>query len=368
VLIETERLVLRRLVMTDLDEFVTLHADPEVVRFVRALDRAQAEERLRVNEREWGERGHGLLAVLDRSSGRFLGRVGLRCWPQFQETEAGWLLRRDAWGHGYATEAARACTDWGFATLPLPYITAMIQRENARSLRVAKRLGFEAIREDVLLGDPVIVHAVERKDWASRHPSTGDRPCSLRVELPQGRRLRLLEQSDARELYAVIQANRDHLARWMPWAGGQTLERTVAFIQHTREQLASNDGFQTALIDDSRIVGVVGFHGVSWQHRSTSLGYWLVGSAQGHGTMTQAVRALVDHAFRTWRLNRVEIRAAVDNTRSRAIPERLGFTREGVVHEAERIGDRYVDQVVYSMLARDWHARSRHHGCYVMTV
>jgi RimJ/RimL family protein N-acetyltransferase len=166
VLIETERLLLRALAMTDLDEFVALHRDPEVVRFVRALDRVQAEERLRANEQEWEQRGHGMLAILDRLSGRLLGRVGLKYWPQFREIEAGWLLRRDAWGHGYATEAGRACVDWGFATLPVPYVTAMIAAENTRSIHVAQRLDFEPVREDVLLGDPVIVHSVERESWA----------------------------------------------------------------------------------------------------------------------------------------------------------------------------------------------------------
>jgi RimJ/RimL family protein N-acetyltransferase len=193
-----------------------LHRDPEVVRFVGALDHAQAKERLQASEREWGARGHGLLAVLDRSSGRLLGRVGLRYWPQFQETEAGWLLRRDTWGRGYATEAVRACVDWGFATLPAPYITAMIHPENTRSIRVAQRLGFEPVREDVLLGDPVIVHSLERESWASLDPIEGIRPCSLRVQLSTGRWLRLLDETDAQELYSVIEANRDALARWLP--------------------------------------------------------------------------------------------------------------------------------------------------------
>jgi RimJ/RimL family protein N-acetyltransferase len=91
----------------------------------------------------------------------------VKYWPQFHETETGWLLRRDAWGHGYATEAGRACVDWAFAALPVSYITAMIAPDNTRSIRVAQRLGFEPAREDVLLGDRVIVHAVEREDWAS---------------------------------------------------------------------------------------------------------------------------------------------------------------------------------------------------------
>ncbi len=121
----------------------------------------QAEERLRANEGEWRERGHGTFAVIDRDQSRFIGRVGLKYWPQFQETEVGWILRREAWGHGYATEAARACLEWGFAVLSVAYITAMIHPENARSIRVAQRLGFRPAREDMLLGDPVIVYTVE---------------------------------------------------------------------------------------------------------------------------------------------------------------------------------------------------------------
>jgi RimJ/RimL family protein N-acetyltransferase len=95
-LIETERLVLRPIGLADLDEFVELHGGPEVTRFVRPLDRAAAEKRLELAEREWGEQGYGMLAVLDRAGERFLGRAGLKYWPQFEEAELGWVLRKDA--------------------------------------------------------------------------------------------------------------------------------------------------------------------------------------------------------------------------------------------------------------------------------
>lgn len=160
--IETQRLLLRPMEMDDLDEFVALHAEPEVTRFIRPLDRAAAEERLQRDEEEWRERGHGMLAVIDHEDGVFLGRCGLKHWPQFEETELGWALRRTAWGHGYATEAARACTEWGFSTLDVPYLTAMINAENARSIKVAERLGLAPLREDELLGDAVIVYSLER--------------------------------------------------------------------------------------------------------------------------------------------------------------------------------------------------------------
>jgi ribosomal-protein-serine acetyltransferase len=72
--------------------------------------------------------------------------------------------------------------------------------------------------------------------------------------------------------------------------------------------------------------------------------------------MTAAVRAVVDFAFGAWKLNRVTIQASVENVRSRAVPERLGFREEGVLREVERVGERHVDHVVYAMLAADWPA------------
>jgi RimJ/RimL family protein N-acetyltransferase len=90
--LRTERLVLCPTGLADIDEFVTLHADREVARFVRSLDRLQAEERLELAEREWAERGHGMFAVRDRDTNRFLGRVGLKYWPQSRKRRRGRLL------------------------------------------------------------------------------------------------------------------------------------------------------------------------------------------------------------------------------------------------------------------------------------
>jgi RimJ/RimL family protein N-acetyltransferase len=153
--------------MADIDEFVGLHDDPEVTRFIRRLDRSDAEELLRLTERDWLERGHGMLAVLDRDNGRFLGRAGLKYWSQFNETELGWALRKDAWGRGYATEAAHACIDWAFATLAVPYLTAMIQPDNKPSIRLACRLGLSPLRADLLLDSPVVVYALHHDDWSA---------------------------------------------------------------------------------------------------------------------------------------------------------------------------------------------------------
>ena len=166
--------------------------------------------------------------------------------------------------------------------------------------------------------------------------------------------LRPLEEADADELYRLIDANRSHLAPWLPWAADQTLELTREFLRLIRTQETTDNGFQRAILVDGAIAGVAGFHNVNWPHGSTSVGYWLAEAHQGRGLMTGTVRALVDHAFGKWHLHRVEIRAAVGNHRSRAIPERLGFREEEVLRGAELVGGRYLDLVVYGILAPDW--------------
>jgi ribosomal-protein-serine acetyltransferase len=177
----------------------------------------------------------------------------------------------------------------------------------------------------------------------------------LRHELPSGAYLRLLEEADADELFALTERNREHLGPWMPWVPGtRSPEDTLGFIRITRRQVADNNGYQVAIVRDGAIAGVAGFHRVDWLNRATSIGYWLSAAEQGRGTMTEAVRALVDHAFGAWRLERVEIAAAVDNARSRAVAQRLGFREEGVRRRAERVGERVLDHIVYALLADEW--------------
>ncbi len=162
--IETERLVLRPVEAGDVDDLVAMHEDPQVREFFGEFGRDRVVEWIAAAEVEWAERGHGRVVVLDRESGAFLGRTGLRYWPQFDETEVGWVLTPAARGRGVATEAARACLEWGFRDLDVAYLTAMIHPENSASIAVAERLGMTPMRDDVLFGDRIVVHALRRED------------------------------------------------------------------------------------------------------------------------------------------------------------------------------------------------------------
>lgn len=165
----------------------------------------------------------------------------------------------------------------------------------------------------------------------------------------------MVEMRDADELFALVDASRMYLREWLPWVdASRTKEDTEEFIGTAQKQYVDGNGFQCCIRFKGKIVGVIGFHRLDTIHKHTEIGYWLAEEHQGRGIMTKCCRALVDFAFREYEMNRVEIRAAVENHKSRAIPERLGFTHEGTLRESEWLYDHFVDGAVYSMLRDEW--------------
>lgn len=167
--------------------------------------------------------------------------------------------------------------------------------------------------------------------------------------------LRVLEDGHADELFAVIDRNRSHLREWLPWVDrSHSVDDVRDHIRNMQGQFASREGLGAVIFRDGAAIGSIGVHRVDFANRCTSIGYWLAADLQGRGVMTKACRAMVGYAFREYNLNRIEIRCATGNTKSCAIPERLGFVREGVLREAQWVSGRFLDLVVWSMLARDW--------------
>ena len=174
-------------------------------------------------------------------------------------------------------------------------------------------------------------------------------------KIDQRRELRLLEAHHADALFALSYRNRDHLRRWLPWLDAAlSLESTQEFIKATLHQFAGGDGFTAGIWIDGKLAGVIGHHDMDRPSRTATIGYWLSEDQQGQGTMTLACKAVIDHAFNRLKLNKVIIRSATENIRCRAIPERLGFTHEGTLHDAERLDDRLIDLEVYGCLQWDW--------------
>ena len=170
--------------------------------------------------------------------------------------------------------------------------------------------------------------------------------------------LRQLTVRDAPEIFALVEANRAYLRRWLPWLDmTRSVGDSQRFLQSVAQQCEDNHGVQAAILLDGRIVGVAGYHRIDWQNRHTSIGYWIDEARQGYGLVTASCRVLVDHAFASFNLHRLTITCAPGNTRSVAIPQRLGFTREGRAREVEWLYDHFVDHEVYALLQQEWEAQ-----------
>lgn len=164
-----------------------------------------------------------------------------------------------------------------------------------------------------------------------------------------------LEQRHAQELYDLTVANYQYLSQWLPWVKSiHSPEDTETFIHHYETKYQLHSGLQCGLLYQNTIIGVIGIDIMSG-NRSGAIGYWIGEQYQGNGYTTVACQSFVNYCFDSLALNRIEIRCAVDNKGSNAIPRKLGFAFEGVLREAEYLNDHYHDLNIYSLLSKDRH-------------
>lgn len=166
--------------------------------------------------------------------------------------------------------------------------------------------------------------------------------------------IELAEEHHAQVIFDLTDANRDHLGPWMPWVPATvTVADTLSFLRFVRAEYAAGRQFHTNLRYRGEVAGGMGLR-INRPNLTSEIGYWIAAGYEGRGIVTRGARALTTAAFDSLGLNRVEIRAGTENVRSRAVPERLGFAFEGVLRAHEKVGDRFLDHAVYSMLAADW--------------
>jgi RimJ/RimL family protein N-acetyltransferase len=145
--LETERLVLRRLRDDDREAFARWNADDEFTRHLGGVQtRAGSDAMFDRWQQHWEERGFGLLGIVWRESGELIGRVGPqyhRAWSH--DPEIGWALDPAWWGRGIATEAGRASVDWALGDLGFDRVVSITTEENTPSRRVMAKLGFKLL-------------------------------------------------------------------------------------------------------------------------------------------------------------------------------------------------------------------------------
>jgi RimJ/RimL family protein N-acetyltransferase len=168
--LETERLRLRSLRTSDFDDYAALRADPEVLRYLSGgpepWDRDRSWRHMAFLMGHWQLGGAGMWAVEHRETGAFVGIVGFAApecgWPGF---ELAWTLARRWWGHGYATEGARAALAYAFTTLEKDRIISLIHPENRASVRVAERIGESLQGRIDHLGREMLCYGLDRDTY-----------------------------------------------------------------------------------------------------------------------------------------------------------------------------------------------------------
>jgi ribosomal-protein-serine acetyltransferase len=175
-----------------------------------------------------------------------------------------------------------------------------------------------------------------------------------RVVAP-GVEIRLMQEADAEPMFAVVEQNRAYLRKWLPWVDATHSAADVReFVRGALERYEAGNELNATIWFDGEVAGAIGHHLIDWADRATSLGYWLAAVHQGRGVITRCCHTLLDYLFDERGLHRVEIRCGTGNSRSCAVPRRLGFHREGVLREAQWVNDRWVDIEVWGMLEEEW--------------
>ena len=168
-IIKTKRLILREFRESDLDSYSEMGADSEVMRYIRegkVLSRVESWRSMATIMGHWYLRGYGLWAVEEQQSGEMIGRIG--CWkPEgWIGLEIGWMLRRDFWGKGFATEAGKASMDFAFTKLNQSHVISLIRPDNVASRKVAEKLGEKLEGETEIFGSKALVYGISWEEFS----------------------------------------------------------------------------------------------------------------------------------------------------------------------------------------------------------
>lgn len=161
-------------------------------------------------------------------------------------------------------------------------------------------------------------------------------------------------------IFTAVDAQRNYLSEWLPWVSStKKLEDTEGFIKESMQHNTNGTRLTTFILYQEELAGSIGVVSFNKDNKSCEIGYWLSEKMQGQGIMTQTCKAFIDHLFKTKSINRIEIKVAIGNTKSQAVPLRLGFTKEGVLRQGLLLYGHYFDLSLFSLLRYEWEASSQ---------
>lgn len=163
---ETDRLILRRLDESDVEEIYRMRSDPEVMRFIRVpQNRIETVNWLKLVSSRWENERIGFCAIIGRETKNFIGWCGLWQLKETNELEIGYAVSKENWGKGFATEAAQIFLQYAFEQLKPEKIVAVAEPENFSSRRVMEKLGMKFVRRGEFYNRQLVQYAISRRCW-----------------------------------------------------------------------------------------------------------------------------------------------------------------------------------------------------------
>jgi ribosomal-protein-serine acetyltransferase len=167
-------------------------------------------------------------------------------------------------------------------------------------------------------------------------------------------KLELITENHAQLIFEIVDANRAHLRPWLPFVDRmQTVEFAQNFVKGTMQRNNEGNEYAFVIIENEKVIGRIGVYKIDNQNKIGEIGYWIVEGLQGKGIVTKSCKAIIEFCFSDLGLNRIEIKCGIENSKSKTIPEKLNFTKEGVIRQGELLYDTFIDLNLYSLLKSD---------------
>jgi len=167
--------------------------------------------------------------------------------------------------------------------------------------------------------------------------------------------LKEIQLNDADAIFNIIDHQREYLREWLPFIDyTRHVGDTRAYILSLYDKPYDHRDLVFSIWYLGKVVGLMGLKGTDRDNHKTEIGYWLSNDMQGKGIVTKSCRTLVRDLFENMSMNRIQIRVSTENEKSKKIPQRLGFTLEGIERCGELLPSGYTDLEVYSLIKSEY--------------
>ncbi|HZW99153.1 MAG TPA: GNAT family protein [Trueperaceae bacterium] len=191
----------------------------------------------------------------------------------------------------------------------------------------------------------------------ARHPNYPAPEHSFALKLDDDLAVRLSERHHAESIYRLVERDRSHLTRWVPWTAEATKESVRQLVAEELERFGSGDGWRGELCYEGRPIGLLWLHDWGGAGGSTEVGYLIAKDHEGKGLVTRALKGLMRHFFEDRGVGRVAIGLDARNDRSLAVVRRLGFRPEAVLRRLIIVDGEPTDLSMFGLLREEYEAR-----------